>query len=564
MKRTVTIVSVSLLLVSLLFFSLTQVLAANPIVKPGSTLFPFQQFAEKTHAWLLFSANARLDYQMKLVDRRSNDAILLAGSNHELDGIQAMDDQLNLLMKALAEVKDTKYQQVLQPLLDLLDRIAFAFGSLKDLPDKHPSEFQFFSKKLDLLRAMVETNKPAPDQLILLANTHLSDVSGTDNSAIPLPGQSNFTHTSRFRLTGKHAVLECSSCHKGNVYTGNPTNCITCHTEDAPSNHFTMNCAECHDTNGWQTGGFLHPAALTQECASCHEKLRPDNHFTGDCSTCHTPKGWATVAFNHQTGDATDCASCHEAVRPANHYTGQCSACHTPTAWANAVFNHQVANAIDCQSCHEQLRPASHFPGQCSSCHTPTAWANATFNHQAAGATDCQSCHNNQRPANHYTGQCSACHTPTAWRNAVFNHQAAGATNCQSCHNNQRPANHFSGQCSLCHTPTSWANAVFNHQAVGATDCVSCHINRRPANHFDGQCSTCHTTSAWLPANFNHTFPMNHHGANGVCATCHPSGPPAWTCFNCHNQNQIVRKHENTDVLGKCMNCHADGRKPND
>ena len=523
MKRTVIIVIGSLLLVSLVFFSLTQVLAANPVSKPGDTFFSFQRFAETTHTWLLFSANTRLDYQMKLVDRRANNAILLAGSEHELDAIHAVDDQLNSMMKALAKVKDAKFQQVSQSLLDVLDRVAFAFGSLKDLPAKHPSEFQFFSKKLDLLRAMVETSKPVPDQLILLANTHLSDVSGGDNSGVPLPGQGNFTHTSRFRLTGRHAELECTSCHKGSVYTGNPTNCITCHTQDAPANHFTMNCAECHDTNGWQTSGFLHPAALTQECASCHEKLHPSNHFTGDCSTCHNPKGWANVAFNHQTGDATDCTACHEAVRPANHYTGQCSACHTPTAWINATFNHQAANAIDCQSCHEQLRPANHFPGQCSTCHTPTAWANAVFNHQAAGATDCQ-----------------------------------------SCHNNQRPANHFSGQCSLCHTPTAWANAVFNHQAVGATDCISCHINRRPANHFDGQCSTCHTTSAWLPANFNHTFPMNHHGANGVCATCHPSGPPAWTCFNCHNQNEIVRKHENTDVLGKCMNCHADGRKPND
>jgi hypothetical protein len=26
----------------------------------------------------------------------------------------------------------------------------------------------------------------------------------------------------------------------------------------------------------------------------------------------------------------------------------------------------------------------------------------------------------------------------------------------------------------------------------------------------------------------------------------------------------MVNEHENMDILGKCMNCHSDGRKPRD
>ncbi len=282
-------------------------------------------------------------------------------------------------------------------------------------------------------------------------------------------------------------------------------------------------------------------------------------HGSLDCFDCHDQ--------GRYRGTPNLCSTCHLQAAPAGHYPGECSSCHTTGGWLPATFNHQAAGATNCLSCHTSDRPANHYQGQCSACHSTSAWLPATFNHQAAGATDCQSCHLPNRPANHYQGQCSSCHSTSAWRPASFNHQAAGATDCQSCHLSNRPANHFQGQCSSCHSTSGWRPASFNHQAAGATDCIACHLGRRPANHFDGQCSNCHSTSSWSGATFAHGFPLNHGGARGECAKCHPGGTGSYTCFTCHDQAKMDKKHNEKgipDYVSRCMECHSDGRKHDD
>lgn len=258
------------------------------------------------------------------------------------------------------------------------------------------------------------------------------------------------------------------------------------------------------------------------------------------------------------------CTDCHMEAKPKNHFAGQCVLCHTTAGWMPSTFNHQRPIAADCQSCHLSEVPVNHYQGQCSACHSTAAWLPATFDHQTAGAALCQNCHSGNAPPNHYSGQCSACHATTAWLPATFDHQAAGAVDCISCHTTVKPVNHYSGQCSACHSTTTWRPAGFNHQVAGASDCQTCHSNARPANHYSGQCSDCHSTTAWTPASFNHTFPTNHGGADGVCAKCHLSGNSSWTCFTCHNEFEMTKKHNEegiADYVARCMECHADGDK---
>lgn len=279
-------------------------------------------------------------------------------------------------------------------------------------------------------------------------------------------------------------------------------------------------------------------------------------HGELQCINCHPAGEFA--------GTGKLCEDCHMEKKPASHFPGNCDLCHAPTAWADIHFKHAAPLSDDCAACHLSKRPASHYPGQCSACHTTSAWLPASFDHAVAQATDCATCHANKRPANHYNGQCSACHSTKAWKPATFNHSVAGATDCISCHSGRRPANHYNGQCSACHSTSAWKPATFNHAAAGATDCASCHSGNRPANHYDGQCSSCHSTSAWKPANFNHSFPTNHGGANGKCSSCHPSGTSAWTCFNCHNQGEMDKKHNEEGIpnyASRCLECHSDGRK---
>src|SRR5574340_15581 len=81
------------------------------------------------------------------------------------------------------------------------------------------------------------------------------------------------------------------------------------------------------------------------------------------------------------------------------------------------------------------------------------------------------------------------------------------------------------------------------------------------------QPSTCHSTSGWRPASFSHTFPPDHGGANGVCAECHTSGDNNWTCFTCHNEYEMTKKHNEegiADYVVRCMDCNGDGRKHDD
>ena len=300
-----------------------------------------------------------------------------------------------------------------------------------------------------------------------------------------------------------------------------------------------------------------HKVPFLQGSNGAEHKFFPltGQHATLTCEGCHSGLTY--------TGIPNECIACHAAVVPQPHYLEVCSLCHTADGWTPAQFDHSLDIAADCQSCHLRDKPAAHYPGQCSACHGTGGWLPATFDHQVAGATDCQSCHINSKPANHFNGQCSACHSTSGWLPATFNHSVAGATDCKSCHSGNKPANHFSGQCSACHSTSGWRPASFNHSAAGATDCIACHSGKKPANHFSGQCSSCHNTSSWQGATFNHSFPMNHGGANGQCAKCHPSGGSKWTCFTCHDKSKMDNKHLEkgiTDYASRCLECHRNGK----
>ncbi len=237
------------------------------------------------------------------------------------------------------------------------------------------------------------------------------------------------------------------------------------------------------------------------------------------------------------------------------HQPAKCTACH-------AVGDYRGTEP-DCLACHAQDDAhAGEYGLACATCHVIEGWQFATFDHSTIGSTDCAACHT--PPANHYQGACAACHTDTTDFLVVanFDHSTIGSTDCAACHT--PPANHFPGLCSSCHGDVNdFRSVTFNH--AGLTDCQSCHA--APANHYPGQCSACHTTASWSGATFNHTFPINHEGANGDCATCHPGGETAvYTCTACHNQQEMNEEHdEESGYTGNnCVQCHADGREHED
>jgi hypothetical protein len=390
--------------------------------------------------------------------------------------------------------------------------------------------------------------------------------------------RATFSHQGRVDCQGCHASVrpanhysgQCSLCHTAGAawkparlnHQGR-VDCQGCHASVKPANHYPGQCSLCHTAGtAWKPAGFDHKSAT--DCQSCHASVRPANHYPGQCSLCHTAgTAWKPASFDHN--DAADCQGCHASQRPANHFQGQCSECHAAgTNWRPVRFNHDLAGPNpDCQACHASQRPANHYPGQCSACHDPGAgWRPVRFDHDLAGTgTDCQGCHADQRPANHFQGQCSECHNTDGWTPANFNHETAGA-DCQGCHEAQRPQGHSGGQCSSCHNVNGWKPANFAHDTAAA-DCQGCHEDRHPADHFPGQCSECHTAgSSWGSSTISHTFPINHHGANGSCTTCHPAATRDWSCFGCHDQGGLESKHSEkgiSEIAGQCLTCHPTG-----
>jgi hypothetical protein len=327
---------------------------------------------------------------------------------------------------------------------------------------------------------------------------------------------------------------------------GIPFACSDCHTESI-SRFDQQTCAECHRA---LDAAYMekHQAAFGAECLACHDGVDRYGNFshsqtafdlTGahlqvECSACHA--GARTVADLQSTDRA--CESCHlKDDAHAGQFGTNCGVCHSPEGWQPAQFDHNLA-AFKLEG--------KHATAQCENCHQ---------NGQYKGTpTDCYSCHQaDDAHDGQYGTACETCHTPTDWKNATFDHNLSrfpltGA--------------HVTVQCENCHQ-----NRVFKGTP---TECAACH--REPEYHagmFPGQaCSQCHTTTAWRPAQYTgpHTFPMNHGQEGGrvnACADCHQPTLTTWTCYTCHDQAEITRKHtkEGISNFSDCLSCHPTGQE---
>ncbi len=568
MRRFFLISFALLLFVGVVGGTATYVMAGKAPFLPGSWLFPAQLWSEQQWG-LAFNVDAaeRAAVFLNLLERRLDDLEASLGTEHELIALTYLDRALDHAVTAVTAAPAETQPALQARLMALTERAIALADGIKD-GEGETAVLAFIAKSQSIQLALTAPNPtaaisaiaPENERPIVADNSTVSTASGTnslaDSRMVPFP-EGSVDH-SFFPLSGGHAEISCETCHSGGSYQGTDTACITCHTQDDSHNGlYGADCATCHNISGWQDVNYDHSFIGDNDCAACHTP--PANHYDGECRACHSDtENFANATFNHATIGGTDCAACHTA--PAGHYSGACSACHSDTSnFRNATFNHATIGGTDCAACH--TAPAGHYSGACTACHSDTSnFSNATFNHATIGGTDCSACH--APPANHYGGACTACHSDTSnFSNATFNHATIGGTDCSACHT--PPANHYGGACSACHVDTgNFHNVNFSHN--GLTDCQSCHA--RPSNHFAGQCSDCHNTDTWDGASFDHTFPLNHEGANGDCATCHPGGDTAsYTCTACHNYAEEDAEHDEvSNYSHNCVACHANGDSPDD
>jgi hypothetical protein len=112
--------------------------------------------------------------------------------------------------------------------------------------------------------------------------------------------QASFDHSQFFPLSGGHANLACTQCHKNGGFGGLSTACSTCHSDPAfHAGQFSgTSCNQCHSTTAWTPASYTgpHPGGCDGNCI---------NHRRATCRDCHT--------VNLMTAT---CTKCHDNNNP--------------------------------------------------------------------------------------------------------------------------------------------------------------------------------------------------------------------------------------------------------
>ena len=96
-----------------------------------------------------------------------------------------------------------------------------------------------------------------------------------------------------FQLTGRHASVPCTQCHKSG-FKGTSTACSSCH--GLPGGHMNIldaGCELCHSPDAWKPASFNHSFDIHHggagSCSTCH----PNGYRSHSCASCHdgNPEG---------------------------------------------------------------------------------------------------------------------------------------------------------------------------------------------------------------------------------------------------------------------------------
>jgi hypothetical protein len=126
---------------------------------------------------------------------------------------------------------------------------------------------------------------------------------------------SSFDHsTTSFTLTGKHAMIPCSDCHK-ELST---------------------------------QSGKMQFKKLSMDCQSCHKDIH-ESQFAVDtktiCSQCHSSLGWKQLVFDHEKQSKFSLRGAHQKVA--------CKECHKTEMKNSNQFVRYKPLASTCESCHQ-------------------------------------------------------------------------------------------------------------------------------------------------------------------------------------------------------------------
>ena len=329
-----------------------------------------------------------------------------------------------------------------------------------------------------------------------------------------------FDHDStNFALLGKHAEMDCNSCHVNQQYKDIPRECHVCHQlNDVHAGRYGLKCNDCHSETGWDRTRFDHDRDTEYPLEGKHREVK--------CDVCHTGK-------LHKKKLDTECVSCHRGDdEHSGRYGRKCQSCHKPRGWGKLELDHDGDTEFPLRGRHQEVR--------CASCHRGEVYTEKL-------AMDCFSCHG---PDDVHKGQegeqCEQCHDEDGWGGRVrFEHDMASFP---------LIGMHAVTPCEECHLTSAFK--------MVASDCNVCHqpddVHKR---RLGPRCELCHNPNGWLLWEFEHNVQTDY-SLDGVhkdidCLACHVREAPREVdkptkCAGCHRSDDV---HDGQ--FGRyCDRCH--------
>ncbi len=399
--------------------------------------------------------------------------------------------------------------------------------------------------------------------------------------------QMRFAHDkkTKFPLTGKHAEIFCTECHRAKEPKGfeqfKSTNCADCHKhQEAHCGQFGFeNCGRCHVRGGDRTSKFDH--GLTRfPLERAHAVL--------DCERCHKPAKLGESAVCQKavkyTGLEPACLTCHEDVH-SGELGNECGRCHTAGEnFKTLVFDHNKDSRFALTGFHQIVDCATCHPGrkfkigdiQCISCHKDDDI------HAGALGDDCAKCHETTggvpkfdhdlhtdflRRGVHARIECERCH---------FLLEDGSSDQGEKVRPSKSRAPQGQAKVSFVKTSTRSLTEVRGTKAAIAPagapldlkfrapgkDCGGCHPDpHRVREALALDCQECHAEDKWTdpPNNGYHEMAgFSLTGPHNViqCSLCHLGSGSLLgrgeNCGNCHIQDDVHAMSFGSD----CARCH--------
>ena len=386
-----------------------------------------------------------------------------------------------------------------------------------------------------------------------------------------------FNHDmTRFRLVGKHALVSCDKCHKGDDFHRPIAHdrCRDCH-EDPHNGQFAArtagsDCSSCHSPDNFKPPLFDRVAHMSSAfpLEGKHAALR--------CGQCHHPEGPKA----HFKIGKLRCAECHAEPHggefAGDPHNNKCEECHTVGGFETTTFSldrHARTHfpltgghaKVPCERCHSPLGPPTLDVAQVTSSPPLTGpflapadkpeYARARRHYHFASLT-CRTCHVDPHALDAEMNlTCDTCHVTEKWQALrPFDHSRTGFK-LEGAHADEaHPI-----ACTGCHKPLLVANRAVAATAPTFTrasaECSRCHGDKDPhGGQFSSpedrrrECSTCHNANGWKAGGFDHDtapFPLYDH-RDVQCEQCHK---------DVRETNGVaVRIYRGTP--GACQKCH--------